>query len=159
MGPAQRRPGHRALFRDIPNGVPGLATRLPILFSEGVTAGRIDLNQFVRLTATTPAKLFGLYPRKGSIMVGADAGLVLWDARKEMTITNALLQQSIDYTPFEGMRVVGWPIATVRRGEVVMRGGQVQAEAGSGRFLPRGPYAAVQPAGALPDGFDASRFA
>lgn len=151
--------GADASFRDIPNGVPGLATRLPILFSEGVAQGRIDLNQFVRLTATTPARLFGLYPRKGSIMIGADADLVLWDARKEMTITNALLRQTIDYTPFEGMRVVGWPVATVRRGEVVMRDGEVQAEAGSGRFLPRGPYAAAQPAGALPDGFDASRFA
>jgi len=143
-------------FRDIPNGVPGLAARLPVLFSEGVAKGRIDISQFVRLTATTPAKLFGLYPRKGSLAIGADADLVLWDATKQVTLTNALMQQAIDYTPYEGMTVTGWPVATLRRGEVVMRDGKVQAEPGSGRFLPRGPYAVAQPRGVLPDGFDAS---
>ncbi|MGH7119166.1 MAG: dihydropyrimidinase [Acetobacteraceae bacterium] len=155
----KRMHGNDANFRDIPNGVPGLATRLPILFSEGVAKGRIDLNHFVRLIATTPAKLFGLYPRKGSIAVGADADLVLWDARREVTLTNGLLQQAIDYTPYESLRVTGWPVATLRRGEVVMRDGRVQAEPGSGRFLPRGPYEAAKPRGVLPDGFDASRFA
>jgi dihydropyrimidinase len=159
-GPRGKRMyGPDVSFRDIPNGVPGLATRLPILFSEGVVKGRIDLNEFVRLTASMPAKLFGLYPRKGSIAVGADADLVLWDATKEATLSNKLLQQAIDYTPYEGMRVVGWPVATVRRGEVVMRDGKVGADPGSGRFLPRGPYAAACPRGALPDEFDASRFA
>lgn len=155
----KRANGADASFRDIPNGVPGLATRLPILFSEGVVAGRIDINQFVRLIATTPAKLFGLYPQKGSIAVGADADLVLWDATRQVTLSNGLLQQAIDYTPYEGMQVTGWPVATLRRGEVVMRDGRVQAEPGSGRFLPRGPYEAAKPRGVLPDGFDASRFA
>jgi dihydropyrimidinase len=148
--------GRDAPFRDIPNGIPGLAARLPILFSEGVSKGRISLDEFVRLTATNPARLMGLAPRKGMIAVGADADLALWDPRKRVTITNALMQHAIDYTPYEGLEVTGWPVATVRRGAVVMRGGKVQAEPGTGRFLPRGPYATVRPRGVLPHGFDAA---
>ena len=94
--------GNNAPFPDIPNGVPGLAARLPLVFSEGVAKGRIDLNTYVRLIATNPAKLFGLYPRKGTIAPGADADLVLWDAGKRVTITNDLMQHTIDYTPYEG---------------------------------------------------------
>jgi dihydropyrimidinase len=159
-GPRGKRVnGIDAPFRDIPNGVPGLTARLPILFSEGVGKGRIDLNQFVRLTATNPAKLFGLYPRKGSIAPGFDADLVLWDATKSVTLTNGLMQHVMDYTPYEGMKVTGWPVATLRRGEVVMRDGTVQAELGSGRYLARGPYDLIRPRGVLPNGFDASAFA
>ena len=103
-------------FTQIPNGVPGLATRLPILFSEGVGKGRISLEKFVQLTAANPARLFGLYPRKGTIAPGADADLVLWDPDKKVTISNPMLQQAIDYTPYEGLEVTGWPVATIRRG-------------------------------------------
>ncbi len=155
----KRMNGADASFRDIPNGVPGLAARLPVLFSEGVAKGRIDLNQFVRLTAGNPARLFGLYPRKGSIAIGADADLVLWDADRQVTLDNAMMQQAIDYTPYEGMTVTGWPVATLRRGEVAMRDGQVLAAPGSGQFLARGPYEAARPRGVVPDGFDASQFA
>ncbi len=159
-GPRGKRlHGADAPFRDIPNGVPGLTARLPVLFSEGVAAGRIDLPHFVRLTATNPARLFGLYPRKGTIAIGADADLVLWDAARQVTLTNALMQQAIDYTPYEGRRITGWPVATLRRGEVVMRDGVVQAEPGSGQFLARGPYDMIRPRGVLPNGFDAARFA
>jgi len=154
----KRRKGNDASFPDIPNGVPGLASRLALVFSEGVVAGRIDLNHFVRLTATNPAKLFGLYPRKGTIAPGSDADLVVWDAKKQVTITNAVMQHRIDYTPYEGRVVTGWPVATVKGGRVVMRDGAVQAEPGSGRFLARGPYAMIRPRGVLPDGFDASAF-
>ena len=150
--------GDDAVFRDIPNGVPGLGSRLPILFSEGVSKRRIDACAFVRLTATNPARLFGLYPAKGTIAPGTDADLVLWDANKSVTITNNLLQHMIDYTPYEGLEVTGWPVCTIRRGEVVMRDGVVQAEPGSGMFLPRGPYDLIKPTGNLPDGFDASAF-
>ena len=145
-------------FTQIPNGVPGLATRLPILFSEGVSKGRISLERFVQLTAANPARLFGLYPRKGTIAPGADADLVLWDPTRRVTITNAMLQQAIDYTPYEGLEVTGWPVATIRRGEVVMQDGRVQAEPGSGQFLPRGPYDMIKPTGRMPNGFDASAF-
>jgi dihydropyrimidinase len=150
--------GLDAPFRDIPNGVPGLASRLPIMFSEGVSKGRIDACTFVRLTATNPAKLFGLYPRKGTIAPGTDADLVLWDPKKSVTISNALLQHIIDYTPYEGLEITGWPVSTIRRGEVVMKDGLVQAEPGSGQFLARAPYDLIKPTGTLPFGFDASAF-
>lgn len=157
-GQGKRVHGDDAPFPSIPNGIPGLASRLPLVFSEGVSKGRIDLNAFVRLTATNPAKLFGLYPRKGTIAPGSDADLVLWDPTKRTTIANTLLQHAIDYTPYEGVEVTGWPVATVRRGEVVMRDGAVQAEPGTGRFLARGPYDMIRPTGRVPDGFDASAF-
>lgn len=154
----KRLHGDNAPFNDIPNGVPGLGSRLPIVFSEGVAKGRIDPCEFVRLTASNPARLFGLYPRKGTIAPGADADLVVWDATKRVTITNELLQHVIDYTPYEGLEVTGWPVATVRRGEIVMRDGKVQAEPGSGQFLARAPYEMIRPTGRVPDGFDASAF-
>jgi dihydropyrimidinase len=150
--------GDGAPFRDIPNGVPGLTARLPLVFSEGVSAERIDPCTFVRLTATNPARLFGLYPHKGTIAPGADADLVLWDPTRRVTLTNAVMQHIIDYTPYEGMEVTGWPVATLRRGEVAMRDGKVLAEPGSGRFLARAPYDLIRPTGRLPDGFDASAF-
>jgi dihydropyrimidinase len=159
MSPVGKRVhGTNAPFSDIPNGVPGVGSRLPILFSEGVGKGHIDLCQFVRLTASNPAKLFGLAPRKGTIAPGADADLVLWDPNKEMTITNEILQHVIDYTPYEGMKVTGWPVATIRRGEVAMRDGKVRAPPGSGAFLPRAPYALIEPTGRVPFGFDASAY-
>jgi len=143
----------------IPNGVPGLGSRLPIMFSEGVSRGRIDVNTFVRLVASNPAKLFGLYPRKGTIAPGSDADIVLWDAGKKVTITNALLQHVIDYTPYEGLQVTGWPVATVKGGRVAMRDGKVQAEPRTGQFLARAPYDLIKPRGVLADGFDAASFA
>ena len=146
--------GRDAPFRDIPNGIPGLAARLPILFSEGVSKGRITLDDFVRLTATNPARLMGLAPRKGSIGVGADADLVLWDPHARKTLTNSLMQHAIDYTPYEGLDVTGWPVATLRRGAVVMRDGVVRAAAGTGRYLPRAPYDFIRPRGVLAGGFD-----
>jgi dihydropyrimidinase len=154
----KRMNGSDANFRDTPNGVPGLSARLPVLFSEGVAGGKIDINHFVRLTATNPAKLFGL-AGKGSIAVGYDADLVLWDAGKKVTITNDLMHQAIDYTPYEGMTVTGWPVATLLRGQVAMRDGVVQSEPGAGKFLPRAPYDLIKPRGVLADGFDASLYA
>jgi dihydropyrimidinase len=154
----KRVAGDNAPFTAIPNGVPGLAARLPIVFSEGVAAGRIDLNHFVRLIATNPAKLFGLYPRKGTIAPGSDADLVLWDAGKKVTIENALMQHRIDYTPYDGLTVTGWPVATVKGGRVAMRDGKVQAEPGTGQFLARDPYELIKPRGVLPNDFDASAF-
>ncbi len=150
--------GIDAPFRDIPNGIPGLAARLPIIFSEGVAKGRIDLQKFVALTATNPAKLFGL-AGKGSIAPGFDADLVLWDPNKKTTLTNDHMQHVIDYTPYEGLEVTGWPVATLLRGRAVMRDGKVQAEPGSGRFLARGPYDLIKPTGVLAHDFDASEFA
>jgi len=122
-------------FACIPNGIPGLETRLPLLFSAGVSEGRIDLCQFVALTATNAAKMYGLYPRKGSIAIGADADLAIWDAERDVTIANATLHHNVDYTPYEGMRVRGWPVTTISRGEVVWSDGKFDAPLGRGQFL------------------------
>jgi dihydropyrimidinase len=158
-GPVGKRAnGSDASFRDIPNGVPGLAARMPLLFSEGVAKGRIDPCAFVRLSSYNAARIFGLYPQKGTIAPGSDADLVLWDADKRVTLTNALMQHIIDYTPYEGREVTGWPVATLRRGEVVMRDGKVQAPPGSGKYLPVPPYEIARPTGRVPYGFDASQF-
>jgi dihydropyrimidinase len=145
-------------FTQIANGVPGLAARLPLIFSAGVAAGRIDLPSFARLAAGNPARLMGL-AGKGAIAPGYDADLVLWDPARKTKLTNALMQHIIDYTPYEGIEVTGWPVMTIRRGEIAMRDGSVQAEPGSGRYLPRAPYKLIAPRGVLPNGFDAARLA
>ncbi|MBO9538913.1 dihydropyrimidinase [Herbaspirillum sp.] len=134
--PQGKKPGGKEVpFRYIPNGTPGLETRMPILFSEGVGKGRIDLNRFVALTATDPAKMYGLYPRKGTIAIGSDADIAIWDPHKEVIIRNEMLHHDVDYTPYEGMRITGWPETTLSRGEVVWDGGQVRGAVGRGQFL------------------------
>ena len=127
--------GGEVPFHRIPNGIPGLETRLPLLFSEGVGKGRIDLHAFVALTATNPARMYGLYPRKGTIAVGSDADLVIWDERRQVTITNAMLHHAVDYTPYEGIAITGWPALTLARGEVVWEEGTFRGTPGRGRFL------------------------
>lgn len=137
--PQGKKPnGEEVDFPYIPNGIPGLETRLPLLFSEGVNKGRISLNKFVELTATNPAKLYGLYPRKGTIAIGADADIALWDPKREVTIRNEMLHHDVDYTPYEGRTVTGWPVMTLSRGELVWNDGEVLGRAGQGRFLPCG---------------------
>ncbi len=133
----KRLGGREVDFPYIPNGIPGLETRLPLLFSEGVGKGRIDIETFVALTATNPAHLYGLFPRKGTIAVGSDADLVVWDEQREVIIDNRQLHHAVDYTPYEGMRLQGWPALTLCRGEVVARDGEWVGHAGHGRFLPR----------------------
>ncbi len=130
--------GANASFRQVANGIPGLETRLAILFSEGVVKGRIDLQRFVALTATNNAKLYGLYPRKGTIAVGSDADIAIWDPEKRVTIRNENLHHNVDYTPFEGLQVQGWPETVISRGDVIVDAGQMQAKRGRGRFLEQG---------------------
>jgi dihydropyrimidinase len=127
--------GREVSFRHVPNGIPGLETRLPLLYSGGVAAGRIDLTRFVALTATTPARMYGLYPRKGTIAVGSDADIAIWDPHREITIANSRLHHNVDYTPYEGMTVRGWPVMTLLRGEVVCDDGRLTGTPGRGRFL------------------------
>lgn len=136
--PQGKKPGGEEVpFRHIPNGIPGLETRLPLLYSEGVLGGRITLQKFVELTATNPAKAYGLHPRKGTIAVGSDADLVVWDER-EQKIANHQLHHAVDYTPYEGMSLKAWPGLTLSRGEVVWDGKSFTGQAGRGRFLPCG---------------------
>lgn len=127
--------GQEVAFPYIPNGIPGLETRLALLFCEGVLKHRIDVHQFVALTATNPAKLYGLYPRKGTIAIGSDADLVIWDQGLDLTITNASLHHAVDYTPYEGMRITAWPAVTLSRGVAVWRNGRFTGRAGHGEFL------------------------
>jgi dihydropyrimidinase len=130
-------PKGRTSFRWVPNGIPGVETRLPILFSEGVVKGRISLNRFVELTSTNHAKLYGLYPKKGSIAVGFDADIVLWDPNRKVTIRQEILHHGADYTPWEGFEVTGWPVVTLLRGRVVAENGIILGEKGRGRILDR----------------------
>ena len=128
--------GDHCHFNHIPNGIPGLETRLPLLFSGGVAGGRINLHLFVNMTATQPAKLYGLYPRKGSIVVGGDADIALWDPNLNVTIRNADLHHDVDYTPYEGMTVSGWPVHVFSRGQLVSRDRKFLGRPGAGEFLP-----------------------
>lgn len=133
-------------FTSVPMGLPGLETRLPLLFSAGVQAGRIDLRTFAAVCATNPAKLYGLYPRKGVIAVGADADFAIFDPATHLTLTHAALHDALDYTPYEGMALDGALAFTVLRGEVVFQkgcGGEgsgdvVRAPRGSGQFIASG---------------------
>jgi len=127
--------GEGASFSKIPNGIPGLETRMALLLSEGVLKGRITLQQFVALTATNAAKLYGLYPRKGSIAIGADADIVLWDTGTPRTISNAMLHHNVDYTPYEGIEVSAWPDTVISRGDIVVEQGRPVGQAGRGQFL------------------------
>jgi dihydropyrimidinase len=146
--------GDDASFDKVPNGIPGLAARLPITFHEGVVKGRIDLPTFVDLVATRPARLFGLAPTKGSIAVGADADLVLWDPDATQVLTQAGQHHGGDYTPYEGREVRGRVIATYLRGQPVFENGQIKGSPGTGRFLPRAPYPEIAPRGVFPIPFN-----
>lgn len=126
--------GEEVGFRYIPNGIPGLETRMPLLYSEGVLKGRITVNKFVELTSTNAAKAYGLHPRKGTVAIGADADLVIWDER-EITIHNAMLHHATDYTPFEGITLKAWPGMTLSAGEIVWDGKDFYPRSGQGRFL------------------------
>jgi len=142
-------PKGRTSFRWVPNGIPGVETRLPILFSEGVKKGRISLNEFVAFTATNHAKTYGLYPKKGTIAVGSDADIAIWDPERNETISQTLLHHGSDYTPYEGIAVTGWPVSTMVRGRFVVRDGKLVGTKGDGSYVPRekSPYAA--PSGRL----------
>jgi dihydropyrimidinase len=130
-------PKGRTSFRWVPNGIPGVETRLPILFSEGVAKGRIDLNRFVALTATNHARMYGLYPRKGTIAIGSDADIAIWDPQRKVTISQSLMHHGADYTPYEGIEVTGWPVRTMVRGTTVAGDDVAIGTPGHGRYLPR----------------------
>jgi dihydropyrimidinase len=130
-------PKGKTSFRWVPNGIPGIATRMPILFSEGVVKGRIDLNRFVALTSTNHAKTYGLYPRKGTIAVGSDADIAIWDPKKKVKLTHELLKDGSDYTPYEGLDVTGWPELTMLRGRCIVKDGRLVGGKGLGKFIRR----------------------
>ncbi len=139
--------GEATTFKEMANGVPGLELRLPLLFTFGVQAGRITLDEFVQLTATRHAEIYGLAPRKGVIAVGTDADLAIWDPEKKVRITKDLVHDLTGYTPYEGRELKGWPVTVLSRGEVIVDDGKLSAERGRGQFLARAPSAALEPLG------------
>ncbi|MBA3478463.1 MAG: dihydropyrimidinase [Lautropia sp.] len=135
--------GEQTTFKDMANGVPGLELRLPLLFSEGVGKDRLSLNQFVALTATNHARIYGLEHRKGTIAVGQDADIALWDPERKTTITAAAIHDNVGYTPYEGRTITGWPVTVLSRGRTVVHEGKLLVERGSGMFIARrspGPF-------------------
>ncbi len=130
-------------FDKIPNGMPGIEDRMAVMWHHGVNGGRYSANRFVEITATNPAKIFGLYPRKGTITVGADADIVFWDPEKEHTISADTHHMNTDYNVYEGMTVKGWPMRTMLRGKSIVIGDEWNTEQGSGQFLHRCPHAEI----------------
>jgi dihydropyrimidinase len=129
----------RGDFSKIPNGMPGIETRLHLLY-EGVRDGRISLNRFVEITATAPAKIFGLYPRKGTLAVGADADVVVWDPEKRFELSHKNLHMKADYAPFEGKTVIGAPSQVFSRGELIVENDKTLGRKGRGSFVRRATF-------------------
>ena len=127
-------------FRKCPNGLPGVETRVALMFSEGVSKGRIDINKFVEVVSTNPAKLFGIYPQKGCIAAGSDADLVVIDPKIRKKITKGELHENIDYTPFENIEIIGCPVMTISRGEIIVKDNKFIGQKGRGKFLKREPF-------------------
>ena len=135
MDPSQTISRHRG-------GLNNLQVARPMLYSEGVVKGRISEERFVAVTSTNAAKLFGLYPRKGTIAVGSDADIVLWDPDETRTILDEDMFSGAGFSVYSGWEVTGWPVTTLRRGEVVYEDGEILAGAGSGKLLRRGSWQA-----------------
>jgi dihydropyrimidinase len=125
-------------FTKIPNGLPGVQDRMPVLWTYGVRAGKISANQFVALTSTNPAKIFGLYPRKGALVPGADADIVIWDPEKRVKYGVAHSHQRTDYNLYESWELVGYPEKVFLRGKLIVDGDEWKGRRGDGKFLKRG---------------------
>ena len=141
--------GDATTFKEMANGVPGIELRLPLLFSEGFMAGRMDIHQFVALTSTNHATLYGLAKRKGEIKLDADADVALWNPDRTVQVTAGLLHDNVGYTPYEGRTIRGWPEVVISRGRVVIADGKLHAERGSGEYIRRS--APHVPSATVPD--------
>jgi dihydropyrimidinase len=139
--------GPGATFKQMANGLPGLTQRLPLMFDAMVSQGRASLQDFVALNCTEPAKMYGLHPRKGSIAIGCDADVAVWDPHMSVTLADADVHDNTGYTPYAGRTVKGWPVTVIRRGEVIVESGVCVGRPGSGAFLPRDAGEAARPAG------------
>ncbi|MET4353935.1 dihydropyrimidinase [Bradyrhizobium sp. RT9b] len=151
------RAGPNPNFKQVANGLPGLELRLPLLFDAMVSKGRLGLEKFVELTSTAPAKIYNLHPRKGSIAVGADADIAIWDPNRETVIADEMMHDLAGYTPFAGRKLKGWPVSVLSRGRVIIDGNKCLAEAGSGKFLARSGGEAAKPTGRLVADMDPER--
>ncbi|GAB5432053.1 MAG: hypothetical protein EpisKO_14230 [Epibacterium sp.] len=133
-------------FTKIPNGTGGLEDRMPMLWTHGVETGRLTPNEFVAVTSTNIAKILNCYPKKGAVLVGADADLVVWDPKKTKTISAESQQSAIDYNVFEGKEVKGLPRYTLTRGQVAVMDGEIKTQEGHGKFVERAPNTVVNKA-------------
>jgi len=140
---SEHAPGERSEkeigWRDIWNawgGIPTIETMLPVLLSEGVNKGRISMPRLQQVICENPAKIFGLYPKKGTIRKGSDADLVIVDMKKKRKVRGSDLHYKVGWTPYEGWTLQGWPTMTIRRGSVIAEDGQILAEPGKASFLP-----------------------
>jgi dihydropyrimidinase len=127
----------RGDFSKIPNGAPGIETRMSLMWDGGVHGQRITMNRFVEITSTAPAKIFGLFPRKGTVAVGSDADLVIWNPGAELVLSQKTLHMNVDYNPYEGRKVRGVPEVVLSRGEVIVENGSCTARAGRGQYVRR----------------------
>jgi dihydropyrimidinase len=130
-------------FTKIPNGAPGVENRVPLIYNGGVIENRISLNRFVELTSTAAAKMFGLFPKKGTIAVGSDADIVIFDGEKEQTLSVTTQHMNCDYNAYEGKKIRGVVETVLSRGKVVVDHGDFKGKAGEGRFLKRGTCVAM----------------
>ncbi len=130
-------------FTKIPNGLPGVGDRMPVMWNAMVSSGKFSMNKFVELTSTNPARIFGMYPRKGNLLPGSDADIVLWDANKKVTYGKNLAQHRTDYNLYEGMELTGYPVQVFSRGELVVSHGAWLGRAGRGQFIPCQPIDSV----------------
>jgi dihydropyrimidinase len=124
-------------FLDAPGGLPGIESRLSLLYTFGVGTGRLTLQQWVAICCTNPARIFGLWPRKGSLLPGTDADIVLFDPHKQVTLTKSILHEQVDYTPYEGMELTGSPVGTFLRGRMLISDGMSVSDQRTGLFLSR----------------------
>ena len=129
--------GRDVTYRQIANGMPGIEMRLPLMFSEGVVKGRISINQFVALSSTNAARIYGMLPRKGTLAIGADADIAIWDPTQ--TRVAGAMHDAMDYNPFAGMTVTGWPVTVLGRGQRIVDNGALCVKPGTGRFVKRAP--------------------
>ncbi len=130
-------------FTKIPNGLPGVGDRLPILWTKAVNSGRLSVNDFVAITSTNPAKIFGMYPKKGTVLPGSDADLVIWDPEKDVIYGKNQAQHRTDYNLYEGWRLKGFPEKVMLRGQIIVDGNTWYGKKGQGKFIRRKPFAEI----------------
>lgn len=135
--------GDATTFKQMANGLPGIELRMPLLFSEGVMGGKLYIEEFVALTATNHASMYGLEGRKGSIVIGADADIGIWNPEREVRISASMLHDNAGYTPYEGRIIRGWPELVLNRGRIVVEHNELKVKPGSGRFLKRSASGAL----------------
>ena len=142
--------GEASTFKEIANGMPGVEARLPLLFDAMVSKGRLGLRKFVEITASAPAQIYNL-ARKGSIAVGLDADIAIWDPERDVTLEDGMMHDRAGYSPYAGLTLRGWPTQVLSRGRVVVEGGALKVAKGTGKFLARNGGEAAKPAHPAPD--------